>query len=168
MNSSKIIRIVIYLTFISCTFLVQTSLVYANNPGYLDIQELKSFGFVSYQIINPNLLVYPIKRLFEEIRFATIFDKQMKKRYLFSLYEVRLDELIFIVNNKKEGFIPFVVDRHNTFVGRLKKYGLIDRDLKIKFQNYIKLLERLRDIYPANSLDWSKLQQTVDTVKTLL
>lgn len=153
---------------IYCILFSQLSIIFAAQPAFLKEAELKSLGFTSYEHINPNLLVYPLKRLSEEIKLKLTFNRQKKKEYLYSLYEVRLKELVYIVNNKKEGFIFFTADRYNSFLGRLKKEYPPNTDFKIKTENYIKLLERLRDIYPANSLNWVKLQQTIDTTRSLI
>lgn len=155
--------------FIFCLiFLSFFSTVLAKESSYLDESELNSFGFTKYERVNPNLLIYPLKRIAEEIRLHSLFNKEKRKEYMFNLYEIRLKELVYIINNKKEGFINFAADRYNSFVGRIKKDHPLDDDRKLKFQKYIKLLKRLRDIYPANSLHWIKLQETIDTTNSLI
>ncbi len=144
--------------------LFSQSSVFASQT-YLNDSELKSFGFAGYEQINPNLLVYPIKRLVEEFKMIL---SSNKKEYAYKLYEVRLKELIYIVNNKKEGFLGFTVDRYNSFVGKIKKEYPLDASSKIKFVHYLKILERLRDIYPANSVHWIKIQQAIETTRSLI
>lgn len=158
----KVISLIIF-----TLFFCQSSAQALENQ-YLDETELKSFGFTEYEYINPNLLMYPIKRFTESIKLNSIFDKQKKQDYYYQLYEIRFKELLYIVNNKKEGFLSFTADRYNSFVGFLKKEGIENKDFKKKIEDKIKFLERLRDIYPANSENWSKLQQTVDTTKSLI
>lgn len=153
---------------IYCILLSQLSIIFAAQPAFLKEVELKSLGFTSYEHINPNLLIFPLKRLSEEIKLNLTFNKEKRREYLYSLYEIRLKELVYIVNNKKEGFLFFTADRYNSFVGKIKKEYPSNADLKIKFQDHIKLLERLRDIYPADSLYWVKLQQTIDTTRSLI
>lgn len=153
---------------IYCILISRLSIISAAQPIFLKETELKSLGFTSYEEINPNLLVYPLKRLSEKIKFNLTFNKQKKKEYLYSLYEVRLKELVYIVNNKKEGFIFFTADRYNSFLGRLKKEYPPDSDFKVKIKDRIRILERMRDIYPANSLYWVKLQQIIDTTRSLI
>lgn len=145
--------------------LSQLSAVSALESAYLSAEELKSLGFRGYEQINPNLLIYPVKRLSEEIKFNLTFNKQKKKEYLYSLYEIRLKELVYIVNNKKEGFIILTGDRYNSFLGKLKNEYTPEQDFKVKVKDRIRILERMRDIYPANSPNWIILQQTVDTTK---
>lgn len=153
---------------IYCVLFSQLSIISAAQPTFLKQEELRSLGFTDYEQINPNLLAYSLKRLSEEIKFNLTFNKQKKKEYLYSLYEVRLKELVYIVNNKKEGFIFFTADRYNSFLGKLKNEYPPDPDFKVKIKDRMRILERLRDIYPANSLYWIKLQQTIDTTRSLI
>lgn len=153
---------------IFCILSSQLSEVSASQPRYLNDIELKSLGFTSYESINPNLLIYPLKRISENIKLKLIFNKQKKKEYLYQLYEIRLRELVYIINNRKEGFLLFTADRYNSFVGVLKMENVIDQDLKLQIESKVKILERLRDIYPANSENWTKLQQTIATTKSLI
>lgn len=164
---NRFLKFFIFL-IIYCILFSQLSTVSAAQPGYLNDMELKFLGFTSYEPINPNLLIYPVKRISENIKLKLIFNKQKKKDYLYQLYEIRLKELVYIINNRKEGFLIFTADRYNSFVGKIKKEYPIESDSKVKFQNYVKLLERLRDIYPANSENWTKMQQTIDTTKSLI
>jgi len=154
--------------FISCLIFLSVSVVLAKESSYMYESELNSFGFTEYERVNPNLLIYPIKRIAEHIKLNLLFDKEKRKEYIFNLYEVRLKELVYIVNNKKEGFLSFTADRYNSFVGKIKKDYPLGKDEKQKFQVYIRLLERLRDIYPAQSVNWSKLNETIDTTKSLI
>lgn len=149
-------------------FFSQLSIVSAAKENYLNANELESFGFANYENINPNLLVYPLKRISEDIKLKLLLGREQKQQYIYSLLDIRLRELVYIVNNRKEGFIFFAADRYNSFVGRIKKDYPLSSDLKINFLDHIKLLERLRDIYPANSPNWEKLQQTIDTTKSLI
>lgn len=120
------------------------------------------------ELINPNLLIYPLKRLYEEIRLNLLPGKQQKREYFYHLFEVRFRELVYIVNHKKEGFIVFTADRYNSFAGKIKKDYPPDSTNSRRFKTYLKLLERLRDIYPANSEYWEKLQQTIDITHSLI
>lgn len=158
----KVIGLIIFTIFF-CQSSVQ-----ALENQYLDKTELESFGFTEYEYINPNLLIYPIKRIIESVSINLIFDKQKKQEYLLQLYEKRFIELLYIINNKKEGFLTFTADRYNSFVGTLKKEDIRSVSFKSQIEVKIKFLERLRDIYPANSENWSKLQQAIDTTKSLI
>lgn len=148
-------------------FFSQLSIVFAKE-GYLGDSELKSFGFANYEQINSNQLIYPLKRISEDIKLKLLLGREQKQQYIYNLLDIRLRELVYIVNSRKEGFLFFTADRYNSFVGRIKKDYPLSADLKINFLGHIKLLERLRDIYPANSPNWEKLQQTIDTTKSLI
>lgn len=154
------------ITFI---LLSQFFLIFAAYPPYLKDNELVEFGITTYEDLNPNLLAYPLKRMSEEIKLKYLLRREERKEiYMYSLYDKRLRELVYIVNSRKEGFLFFTADRYNSFVGRIKKNYPLSVDLKINFLVHIKLLERLRDIYPASSPNWEKLQQTIDTTKSLI
>lgn len=150
-----------------CIIFSQLSIVYASHKVFLSEAELRSLGFTSYEHINPNLLIYPLKRSSEEIKLLFLPQSQ-KKEYLYQLFEIRFKELIFIANNKKEGFIFFTADRYNTFVGKIKGSYLLDTDTRVKLSKNLKILEILRDRYPSNSPYWEKIQQTIDTTRSLL
>ncbi len=155
------------LSLLICLLFFLSSTAFAKEKTFLTEDELKSFGFISYEQINPNLLIYPLKRGYEQIKL-TFIPNNLKKEYAYQLLEKRLKELTFIINFKKEGFIPYAADRYNTFVGKTKLNYPPDANDKLKIKNYLKMLERLRDIYPANSPNWEKIQQTVDTTKSLI
>lgn len=151
-----------------CILFSQLSIVSASQPAFLKEAELKSSGFTSYERINPNLLVYPLKRIYENIKLELLPSEEQKREYLYQLFEVRFKELVYIVNNKKEGFIFFTADRYNTFVGKIKKDYAPDFNKRLRFQDYLKILERLRDRYSSNSPYWEKIQQTIDTTRSLI
>lgn len=144
------------------------SIVLAQEPYFLNKEELNSFNFSDYEKINPNLLIYPLKRSFEQIKLTLTFDKDKKRDYIYELYDKRFKELVFIINSNKEGFIPYAGDRYSSFVGNLKQnYSPTEQEIK-QIKTYLKLLERLRDIFPANSANWQKIQQSIDTTGSLI
>lgn len=159
---------ILTLLIILLVFFLQTPPVFATHQLNLQEEELKSLGFSGYERINPNLLVYPIKRAIEVFKLFSLTTKEEKKVYFDKLFEIRFKELVYIANSKKEGFIFFAADRYNTFVGKLKKDYPPDSSSKVEFQRKLKMLEILRDIYPSNSPYWEKLQQTIDTTKSLI
>lgn len=141
--------------------------VSAQQPAFLSQAEFTKLGFSGYERINPNLLIYPLKRFTEELKL-NLLDDGKKKRYYHKLFDVRFKELVYIVNNRKEGFIFFTADRYNSFVGTIKSQYPPDAAEKIKISDYLKILEILRDRFPSNSPYWEKLQQTIDTTKSLI
>ena len=96
-------RLNIFFIFLVCYQILSghLSIVSASHTTYLSNTELNLLGITSYENINPNLLVYPLKRVTEEIKFNLLFSKEQKKEYVYDLYEIRLRELVFIINNKK-------------------------------------------------------------------
>lgn len=163
----KILFAVIAVSFL-LHFSSQIDTAYASEKQYLSNDQIQAFGFTSYEKINPNLLIYPLKRIAEEIKLKFIFSQNAKRDYLYKLYETRFNELVYIINNRKEGFLAFTADRYNSQVGTLKRENIKSEDFKIRIQSKVHFLERLRDIYPANSEIWIKLQQSIETTKSLI
>lgn len=146
-----------------------TGLVYAEDKYFLTELELKAAGITEFEKINPNLLIYPFKRLKENIKYVLIFNKQKKNEYLFDLLDIRFKELVYIINSDKIGFISFSADRFNTTIGQIKNRSIkLDERNNTKMRKYLKALERLRDRYHSGSASWEKIQQVVDTVRTII
>jgi len=150
-------------------FLIYPLPVLASHQIFMKDEELKSKGFSSYEKINPNLQIYPAKRTVERLKLLLIFNPEEKKNYYFRMFENRFNELVYIINNNKTGFLLETVDRYNSFVGDLKiKNTNLDPKSKDKIANYLKILERLRDRYNSSSPYWAKIQQAVDTTRSLI
>lgn len=135
----------------------------------LSKHELNTVGFEKYESINPDSLLYSAKRLGEQAQTFLTFNNDEKTRRPFKLLSTRFNELVYIVNFQKTGFYTEVVSRYNTQIGKIKLASKniypADRDNLIK---KIKILEILRDRYPANSSYWLNMQQAIDTTKSLL
>lgn len=126
-------------------------------------------GFSDYESINPNLMVYPFERYRESLILLFIFDSNTKQRYLWTLYNKRFRELVYIINYDKTGFLLETVDRYNTFVGKVKiQNPVLNQPEKEQITKNLKLLEKLRDRYHSGSAYWSKIQQAVDTTRSLI
>lgn len=135
---------------------------------FLTESELKEVNINQFDRVNPNLLIYPFKRTAENIKLLLIFNETKRDEYLLELLNTRLKELVYIINYNKIGFIPFSVDRYNTFAGQIKNHHIkLDDKNQIKIRKYITVLERLRDRYHSGSVSWVKIQQSIDTTKTL-
>ena len=119
-----------------------------------------------YESINPDSLIYPLKRITEKVKFILVSGDRNRSKYNFELLNTRFNELVYIVNYKKGGFLQETVSRYNSLVGQIKKQGFVkDQD---KIQKYTNILETLRDKHPANSASWLLLQQAIDTTKSIL
>jgi len=119
---------------------------------------------ISFERINPDLLIYPFKRIYEKIRLKLIPDPQMKASYQCLILEKRFKELLYIALSEKTSFLPLVNQRYaNSYTTYKKTYptsqcSSLNRDNR-------KILESLRDNYPANSAYWLIFQQTLDATK---
>lgn len=120
-----------------------------------------------YESINPDSLAYPLKRLGEKIKLFVIQDKSSKAKYSVKLLDIRLNEVVYTINEQKTGFYGETINRYNTSVGQIKSHynQVINKE---KITSYIKILEILRDRYPANSAHWLNIQQAIDTSHSIL
>ena len=122
-----------------------------------------------YESINPDSLFYSFKRLGEQIQIFFTFNNNEKLRYPLRLLDTRFNELVYTVNLQKTGFLTEVISRYNTQVGKIKRdFKNIDSADQDKLAQKIKILEVLRDRYPANSSYWLSIQQAIDTTRSLL
>lgn len=161
-------QIKLFILAICFLLFYQVSTVQAKETVYLSESELQSFGFTEFEDINPNLLVYPLKRGLEKIKLVFLLGREQKMGYSYQLFEVRFRELVYIINHKKEGFIPYAADRYISFLGEMKSEYPPDQNYRSQIQRYLKLLSRMRDIFPANSPNWQKIQQTTDVTGSLI
>ncbi|MCL5069536.1 MAG: DUF5667 domain-containing protein, partial [Actinobacteria bacterium] len=120
-----------------------------------------------YESVNPDSLIYPLKRIVEKTKSLIISGQANKSEYAFELLNTRFNELVYIANYQKSGFITEVVSRYNTSIGQLKSAHLQAKN-KSQINNYLKILQTLRDGHPANSAAWLNLQQAVDTTHSIL
>ncbi len=162
-----LIRLIILL-FLVNIFIFSTH-VYAKEQPFLTESELKEVNINQFEAINPNLLIYPFKRVGENIKFLLTFNKKDQDEYLLNGLDTRFKELVYIVDFNKTGFIAFSVDRYNTSIGQIKNRAIQLNDKNTtKIKKYLKVLERLRDRYHSGSASWEKIQQAVDTTRTII
>lgn len=146
-----------------------TTLIYAKERPFLGESDLQKVGISEFERVNPNLLIYPLKRLGEKARFLLILNRGHKDQYLQSLLDTRFKELVYIVDFNKTGFIAFSVDRYNTSLGLVKnRLVQISLDDRVKIKNRAAVLEKLRDRYRSGSVSWEKIQQAIDTTESLI
>ena len=130
-------------------------------------QELKSSGFGEYESINPNLLIFPFKRISETVGLGLTFDKKSKIQCQYNLLNKRYKELVFIINFQKTGFLRESVNRYNSLLGKLI---LISKDdaPKEKLPIYINVLKNLQDRYNNESAYRLLIQEAIDSTRRLI
>ncbi|MEK7169127.1 MAG: hypothetical protein AAB778_03885 [Patescibacteria group bacterium] len=120
----------------------------------------------------PSSPSYSFKRIKEKGLMAIKISSKSKYKYSVILLEKRLSELISLVDVKDPNLIPGSSQRFSYQAGILadinsKLKESKKEDIKIKFENYKKILSELRDNYPANSAHWLLIQQNIDTLNIL-
>ncbi len=157
------------LLIILLIFFAPSSPAFAKATVFLNPDELQALSFRGYENVNPNSLIYPIKRLQEELALRLTFKRDDQDKYRYNLLEKRFGELVYIANYDKTSFLFETTDRYNSFVGQLNKDLLAkDHNQKTKILSMIKTLERLRDRYHSGSPNWVKIQETIDSTKRLV
>lgn len=147
------------ISLIVTIILITPTTTYATQT-LLSNQDLKALNFAGYEKINPNSLLYPIKRSIESILNSNSSSPLSK-------YNSRFSELVYIINHQKTGFLEETVTRYNSFLGSLKTLPKTSIP-KEKITNSIKILETLRDKYPSNSPYRMLIQQSIDTTRGLI
>lgn len=160
-------KFIIFLLILVASFNISPQ-VLAGNPAISE-QELRTLGFKEYETINPNRLIYPLKRFYETLKLFPVKDPQKKAELSAQLLDSRINELVYIANFKKTGFLEETTGRYNALANKLivLEYNKINPNFKKTAQTHILILEKIRDIYPANSEPWIIIQYTIDTVKKL-
>jgi hypothetical protein len=124
----------------------------------------ENFG-LNYEKLNPDSFLYPVKRLTENIWLKTKTGDN-KNRLMAFYTDRRFKELIYMFDKGKTGFYAEVVSRYNSFLGSSKTEFGDNNVVKNKQNEYLKILETLRDNYPANSSPWLLIQQTIDVTNS--
>ncbi|OGE70920.1 hypothetical protein A2617_02185 [Candidatus Daviesbacteria bacterium RIFOXYD1_FULL_41_10] len=124
--------------------------------GDISLQELQGMGFIKYEALNTNSLLFFAKRIGEKI--INVDDQ--------TLLNTRFNELVFIANFRKTNFLGEASSNYNAIAGRI-----IDGQNPLpedKTRTYIKILEKMRDLYHSGSLPWIQLQQSLETTQRLI
>lgn len=121
--------------------------------------------------INPGSFYYPFKRLWEKGLERVQFSKQSKINFLKSQLRTRLAELNYVVEKKLLSEVQTSSERFAYYVGILTEELVRENKNKeqtIKeFDQFSKLLEKLRDNYPANTSFWMLIQHDINTLRIL-
>lgn len=147
------------LFFLSLMFLIATSqFAYASDELSLP----KS-------AINPGSFFYPAKRFSENMMMKFNFSSDSKLNFYKKLILTRLSELSYVAENRKLGQVEKSSQRFAYQAGILTDHIVSEKldkeDAILKsFEQYKKVLAKLRDIYPANTSYWMLLQQDIDTL----
>ena len=128
---------------------------------------------ISKQGINPDSAYYDIKRVWEKINEQVQFSQQNKLRYSRVLLENRLSELNYIAEGKQLDYFETSSNRLSAQAGTVANLAARTAsstkkaEIVSQFTEYIRVLEKLRDLYPANSSYWLFIQQNIDTLNIL-
>lgn len=159
----------IFLLFVFILLLTYISLVAKpDNKSLLSKTDLAEVGITESEKITSNMLIYPLKRISEELTIYIKVEPKEKEAYQFELLDSRYKELVFIINNQKTGYLVETVNRYNGHVGNIKQsYPVTKSEFKEGLRLKVETLEFLRDKYHANSSYWLSIQQAIDTTKAL-
>ncbi|MEK7616909.1 MAG: hypothetical protein AAB414_02555 [Patescibacteria group bacterium] len=124
------------------------------------------------EAINPGSFYYSFKRLWEKGLGKLQFSRQSKINFYQSQLKIKLSELNFVVEKKLLSEVQQASERFAFHAGiltdELIKQNSKDKEKTIKeFEVYGKFLEKLRDVYPANTSFWMLIQHDINTLKIL-
>ena len=127
---------------------------------------------VQYESVNPpDGISYVFKRVQEKIgNFLSLSNGNKVSSYR-RLVNVRLAELKFIIENKKQAYFEKSTQRYFTTAGELTSL-LISKNLKNDFgpvteqlQSHIPILEKLRDSYDPRTAEWRFVEDDINYIK---
>ena len=115
---------------------------------------------------------YLIKRGYEKILEKLQLSDESKFKFHQNLLLTRFSELKFIAENKHLGELQKSTERFSYEAGKFAQLGskLNSTDktsIQNQFKEYKPILEKLRDLYPANSAYWMLLQHDINTLDIL-
>lgn len=125
------------------------------------------------EAINPGSFYYSFKRLWEKGIEKLQLSRELKINFYYSQLKIRLSELNYVVENKLLGEVQQSSERFAYSAGiltdELIKQKKSDEKEKVilAFEAYGKFLEKLRDVYPANTSFWMLIQHDINTLKIL-
>lgn len=152
----------LFLSFI--ILLCSTTQIFAKAP--------EEYNLIGQKTL-PSTPSYSFKRIKEKALMIIKLRPQSKFEYSKVLLEKRLSELVSLVDVKEPSLITGSSQRFSYQAGILadlnSKLKTSQKDnIKVKFDNYKKVLSELRDNYPANSAYWLLIQQNIDTLDILI
>lgn len=139
-------------------------LVLADNSAGLNLPNTK---------INPGSFYYPVKRVWEKGLEKLQFSTGQKIAFYKSQLKTRLAELNYVVEKKLLSEVQSATERFAYTAGILTE-ELIRQNKTAEKENLIKefeqfgpFLDKLRDVYPANSSFWMLIQHDINSLKIL-
>jgi hypothetical protein len=123
---------------------------------------------VSYEKINPDSRIYPLKRAWEKLMLSLSFSEGQKKQYMQKLVETRFKELVYVADKKKLHEFEKASSRYNTMIGEyIQKYSDTKKDMGESAKNYQQILGELRKQYESDFAYWSFLKSSQETTQKL-
>lgn len=163
---------IVNILFAIVIFLNSYSIASASDATLLSEQELSKNGFPGYESVNPNALIYPLKKLGEKIHTLFLLNKENRIKYTTSLVTIRFQEVVYIINYQKNGFLPETVTNYTSFLDEVRRLNgdslKSNSKFKVQISRYVTILEILRDHYHANSARWFSIQQAIDSTNSFL
>jgi len=156
-------KFLVFLTVLLTISILLPSAVQANDLVFSDLTTQKTL---------PTTSGYVLKRFKEKLKEKLLISSKSKFSYRKLLLEKRLSEFVSLVNNKDEGQYINASQRFSYQAGILaqSKYkGSVQEKEEIIaiFNKYVPMLEKIRDVFSANSAYWLGTQQNIDTLRIL-
>lgn len=134
------------------------------------LSELQRNGFKKYDLINPNLLIYPLKNIKENTQYFLIHTDSQKVNYYQELFDSRFNELVYVLNFKKTDFWSESMNRYNNLLGVINTDPLYKGKIpgsNKKIDEHINVLRSIQDRYPADTPYWRLIKQSIDATEGL-
>lgn len=139
-------------------------LVFGINTSELNLPNTK---------INPGSFYYPVKRILEKGLERIQFDSKQRVAFYKSQLKARLSELNYVVEKKLLSEVQASSERFAYQAGILteeliRQNKTAEKENLIKeFEQFSPFLDKLRDVYPANSSFWMLIQHDINSLKIL-
>lgn len=125
------------------------------------------------QTINPGHIMYPLKRVWENLGKSLSLSDDSKFKFDYDLSDTRLSELNYVVNFNLENEIQRASERFAYQVGITTDYIItgnkdnLSGSIIEKHRLFKSNLESLLSKFPANSSYWLLIRQDMDTLDIL-
>lgn len=138
----------------------------------LSLSSISAQMDVPYESVNPtDGISYLLKRINEKISLFFAFSDGNKVKSYKRLTNVRLAELKFIIENKRQAYFEKSTQRYFTVAGEFVSF-ITSKNLKSEFipvreqlQSQIPILTGLRNQYSPESAEWRFVEDDINYVK---